>query len=221
MIKFMDSNTALTAFHSAHSVWQKSSGIKPAPISRQVALAEWMKVKEWAKRSPTALNIIRKVESSKAICHVICYRGTGSTIFAADEPQEGQSSVHWDLAARYVTNGRTQPFHHYIALLHEFGHFIQWNEDKLFYRGNPIMHSHGSILQGARQLYEKAAESQGLTQFIQKRKYTEDRMFGVKPIQGKSWSVRLEMDNLRRHEWPICDEMGVARRLSYSDFATL
>lgn len=36
-----------------------------------------------------------------------------------------------------------------------------------------------------------------------------------------AWSVRLEMDNLNRHEWPICDEARLPRRLHYTDLMTI
>jgi hypothetical protein len=36
-----------------------------------------------------------------------------------------------------------------------------------------------------------------------------------KPISG--YSVRIESDNMARHEWPICDELGLPRRRNYRD----
>ena len=35
------------------------------------------------------------------------------------------------------------------------------------------------------------------------------------PVTG--YSVRIEADNIARHEWPICDELGIPRRLNYRD----
>jgi len=34
------------------------------------------------------------------------------------------------------------------------------------------------------------------------------------------WGVRIETDNLIRHEWPICEEMGFAKR-NYTDLIVL
>jgi hypothetical protein len=41
---------------------------------------------------------------------------------------------------------------------------------------------------------------------------------GVHWPSQKGWSVRIELDNMQRHEWPICDESGNPRRHSYRDF---
>ncbi len=44
---------------------------------------------------------------------------------------------------------------------------------------------------------------------------TRDELDQIKPIKG--YSLRIESDNIARHEWPICDELGIKRRLNYRD----
>jgi len=44
---------------------------------------------------------------------------------------------------------------------------------------------------------------------------TEDELKDFKPVTG--YSVRIEADNIARHEWPICDELAIPRRLNYRD----
>lgn len=42
------------------------------------------------------------------------------------------------------------------------------------------------------------------------------RLHQHKPVPIDGWGVRIETDNLIRHEWPICDEMGYPKR-NYND----
>ena len=37
------------------------------------------------------------------------------------------------------------------------------------------------------------------------------------PVTG--YGVRIEADNMAKHEWPICDELGIPRRLNYRDLS--
>ncbi len=44
---------------------------------------------------------------------------------------------------------------------------------------------------------------------------TREELEQFQPISG--YSVRIEADNIARHEWPICDELGIPRRVNYRD----
>jgi hypothetical protein len=39
----------------------------------------------------------------------------------------------------------------------------------------------------------------------------------VKAVAKFQYGLRVESDNMARHEWPICDELGIPRRLNYRD----
>jgi hypothetical protein len=48
---------------------------------------------------------------------------------------------------------------------------------------------------------------------------TKDDLYAV-AVQRKAtgnWGRVLEMDNMARHEWPICREIGVPYRTNYRD----
>ena len=44
---------------------------------------------------------------------------------------------------------------------------------------------------------------------------TTDELSQFKKVMG--FGVRIKADNIARHEWPICDELGFPRRLDYRD----
>ena len=44
---------------------------------------------------------------------------------------------------------------------------------------------------------------------------TADEAKEFKPITA--WGVVIEMDNMSRHEWPVCKELGLPRRVNYRD----
>jgi len=46
---------------------------------------------------------------------------------------------------------------------------------------------------------------------------TSEELDEIKAITG--YGVRIESDNMARHEWPICDEMGIPRRMNYRDIS--
>jgi hypothetical protein len=39
----------------------------------------------------------------------------------------------------------------------------------------------------------------------------------LKEFKPPVWGPAIEMDNMARHEWPICDELGLPRRANYRD----
>jgi hypothetical protein len=37
--------------------------------------------------------------------------------------------------------------------------------------------------------------------------------------KDQTWFVVIDVDNMQRHEWPICTEMGLPIRMHYSDLS--
>jgi len=44
---------------------------------------------------------------------------------------------------------------------------------------------------------------------------TAEELQAFTPVTG--YSVRIEADNIARHEWPICDDLKIPRRINYRD----
>ena len=89
-----------------------------------------------------------------------------------------------------------------IATLHELGHAKQWIEKPdIFVR--PITKVRDEI----RTLAERKAGANAA--HILKAKDM--------PPLFTAWDPVVEMDNMARHEWPICREMGIGYRKNYCD----
>lgn len=207
-IRFLGLGEARAAYGPTILAW--NAQVIPAAEG----FAELQRVRRWAMRSPTAQRILRTVEEARVRANVVCFNGSGQTVFGPDD--QGMGSVFWDIGARFTTRGGTAPFHQYVAFLHELGHFIQWHTNPSFYAGNMLHNSRG-IADAAKAFFLRAAERGGAASYGQKNAYATARMQPSPAAQGKAWSVRVEMDNLARHEWPMCDEARLPRRLEYTD----
>ncbi|MEO0821889.1 MAG: hypothetical protein AAF074_15855 [Pseudomonadota bacterium] len=176
-------------------------------------------VRRWAMRSPTAQRLIETVDNSAKVINVVGMDG-GFSCFSNDDPVVGQGTIFMDLEARFRIGGPgtgINPFsqggqlHHYIAMLHEIGHAVQFIESPaMFDQGakGPLSALKGDIMNAAR-------AHVGRTQHYN---YGQQRAFtGNGTMQGTAtWAVRLEYDNMSRHEWPICRESGYGCRPHYS-----
>lgn len=200
----------------------------PTPLLSAEAFAQMEVVRRWSLRSPTAQRIIKYVEDAKVLINVVCFKNGGGTVFSAnDPPGSGQGVIFWDVEARFATKqiGKDGTetrgdFHHFIAFLHEMGHALQWIENPTFYEGNMLHGGEGAkkIADAAKAFWMKKAQKSGLTAHRAKGVFANDRMqLDTGPTAKPNWAVRVEMDNLRRHEWPICDEARYPRRLGYTD----
>ena len=218
-LRFPRLATAQTNYAATLAAWGN-----PTPINYAEAFAEVQIVRRWAMRSPTAQTIIKKIDTSGTIINVVIFDGNGETVFSSDDPPgQGQGTIFWDRQARFQTKqsgGTTEALHHYIAFLHEMGHAVQWIECPGFFNGN-MLHgtaSRKTIADGARAFWRKKAEKQGIKGYGSQNAFADTQMGGkaglVVPVQ---WKVAIEMDNLRRHEWPICDEARYVRRALYGD----
>lgn len=129
-----------------------------------------------------------------------------------------------------------------ITLLHEMGHAKQWTERKgwfdhdyrtatKFGEGDkaPTMQqvSGFEILQKAKRLhlkrviYSYPAGTPADLSFLPEKEFLDEAR--KKPVQKLAapvvWGVPIEHDNMRRHEWPICRELGLPLRRNYGDMS--
>jgi hypothetical protein len=101
----------------------------------------------------------------------------------------------------------------YVVFLHECGHAIQHMENPLLFANNragPRAALSNDIAQAARAFGQRNHPNAPYRQIRQW--YARN---GAAP--GRPWSVRLEYDNVFRHERPICREAGEPIRDYYGD----
>lgn len=217
-LRFPNPQTVQVQYADVLDAWAYPLPVRPVSIPSAEAFAEIQIVKRWSMRSRTAQSIIRRIEESNRRINVVCFRNQGSTVFAAETPTPHEGTVFWDLEARFASRQPQElgEFHHHIAFLHELGHAIQWMETPGFYAGNMLHGSTGrEVIATAANQHWMARAPQNLT-YQQRRAWVEERAPRTQ-MQGAAWNVRLEMDNLMRHEWPICDEARYPRRMNYTD----
>ncbi len=91
-----------------------------------------------------------------------------------------------------------------IATLHELGHAKQWLENpNLFVR--PISGIREDIRSAAANFWQKKGDDSHVLKDSE-----QSPLF-------KAWDPIVEMDNMNRHEFPICREMGIGYRKNYMD----
>lgn len=181
----------------------------------------------WSSKSQTAKAVLAAVHGARKDIYLVGMIG-GYQCFSSDEPEPGTGVVYVDLNARLGVKVRgphggrtTVPLHNNIALLHEFGHAKQWIENPMFFSGG-VQNTRafaGKIKDAAfNRARDKAPDTMN---YGQKRRFATDRLklTGLR-ITAPAWSVRIETDNLHRHEWPICKEMGYPQR-QYTDLVLL
>ena len=128
-----------------------------------------------------------------------------------------------------------------IALLHEFGHAKQWMETpSMFDNVAPKLakgvtapkYGLASQAKGGGQYdarldksefaaaiqakaHGRAADKSNVPTAQEVQRYNEEtNPTGYKP---PVWGTKIEMDNMSRHEWPICRELGLPLRENYRD----
>ena len=230
-IKFPTVEDILKTHSDELSNWGYPSMLQLTPADMTKAYLE--KVRDWSADSKTALATINFVERALPEVSIVGMRG-GETSFDSDCPVRGKGVIYVNLDLRMGIRGSNVDMHQYVALLHEFGHAKQWIERPEFFSTSPLETS------AFKDMIEKSA-----AEFFQKRilaaqgrefkKMSVDEMDEVRVknlglsnlmVKKENWRqrdsiVRIESDNLARHEWPICDEKKMPRRNSYADLIIL
>jgi hypothetical protein len=141
------------------------------------------------------------------------------------------TSLHIDPSA--WGNRPTAELDNNIALLHELGHAKQWLErPQLFdgdYRAGGLdftlalrKHAETVVKRGLEKAPDsplahniRMAAGRTLADFPSVPQ-TPEELAQVKKNRPV-WSVHIESDNMARHEWPICRELGLPYRQNYRD----
>jgi len=175
-------------------------------------------VRVWAaQKSATAQRLLKVVDDSDVNIYMVGMEG-GFTCFDSDPTPAG--TVYIDLNIKLSVNpggssgvhAGFQELHPYIAFLHEVGHAVQFIENPNQFKNNakgPIYGLKADIEQAARKYGDKVHSN---VQYVVRRNW-----FSQGPLTGAAWPVRLEYDNVYRHERPICLEAGEPFRDHYKD----
>ena len=139
-----------------------------------------------------------------------------------------------------ITQPDMRPFENKLALLHEVGHAKQFIERPGWYK----LYVSDSEKAKFRIAIEQRAESLWRSKLTPKAVATTNSSDGPPPpptmgMMGnnpaaqvrailptttqkaakQSWAVVVDIDNMARHEWPICRELGLPVRMNYTDLA--
>lgn len=225
MIIFMGKNAEHTpGLAESFSQLHREHGM--TAICSSVEVRAWLvDVTNWAARSQTAMELLKFVHMAEKVVYLVGMKG-GYQCFSCDEPERGKGVIYIDVQAKLgvrVHGPHTEsvvPMHNYISTLHEFGHAKQWIERPEFYTGGvqstPEFASR--ILAAARARIKVPAH---ITAHKDKKAFVDSILKPQDMRQAMpAWSVRTETDNLIRHEWPICREMGYPLR-QYTDLVTV
>lgn len=130
-----------------------------------------------------------------------------------------------------VTN--SVPLDNRLAFLHELGHAKQWIENPSFMTGG-IQNSasfatnirNAAIKMGTSgdaNMPQRSSFQSGVMGNIKHTKATKAYVAdhpvfgGIESATRLGWGLRIETDNIMRHEWPICDELRLVKRFNYRD----
>jgi len=175
-------------------------------------------VRVWAKNnSPTARRILEVVDNSYVTIYLVGMDG-GFTCF--DNAPAPAGTVYMDLNLNVSVNpgGATgnhsgfEKLHPYVAFLHEVGHAVQFIETPDQFKCDskgPLYGLKSDIQAAARKFGER---NHSTVPYSRRREW-----FSQGPLSSTCWSVRLEYDNIYRHERPICIEAGEPLRDHYRD----
>lgn len=187
-------------------------------------------VQQWAdNNSRTAQQLLQKGHNAQEKIHLVGMRNGGYTCFDDGDgtPAHGGSTVglnggcviyiNIDVDVEVNPGGSTvhagfRNMHPYIVFLHELGHAIQKVErPELWVNGG--RGARAAFLDGINNAARRYGQRARGLNFGQAR--TE-----YSPTQrhvGMPWNVRIEYDNVYRHERPICQESGQPMRDLYGD----
>lgn len=152
-----------------------------------------------------------------------------------------EHNLNWDPNECSSKGCKVEPLSNNIALLHEFGHAKQWIERpsmfenqsgagatrNLTFTDSSRARKIGQVKTGSHDFdarLEKGTFAKAIREKAEKRfeRSGKDSLSlpGVEEAakwKPPVWNVAIEEDNMSRHEWPICMELGLPRRKNYRD----
>lgn len=178
----------------------------------------------WArKNTPTGLRIMDAVRNSKTRINVIAWRSRsavqpGFSMFSNDSPlpNEGTIFVNLDQLVSVATPNpedinKNHQLNNFILILHEIGHAKQFIDHPVWFRRNE---STNEYVDPVRQEFVNLMAARTGKAWGHQGKV--DKILGN---PHKAFDSAIEWDNYIYHEGPICDEVGVARRIRYSNIS--
>ena len=245
MLTFVGGREAEVMFKSTFQRENFSSlkGAYPGVRTRQYLL----EVTAWASSSKTAKAVLAAVHDAHQEVFIVGMKGGFQAFSNDEPTAKGEKvpvifvdlDAKLGLRVRNAHNASEEPsmigekveFSNYIAFLHELGHAKQWIENPLFFIAPPMATTRfaADIKQAAIGRATRgdvnAPQRQG-SGVIAQIKYNKalTSYMSSHPVFGeiqnptpKGWGVRVESDNIFRHERPICDELRLPARLNYRD----
>lgn len=219
-LEFINEREAEQRYESILTNWARSYGYKGCHSAGRTKMmlkdTEW-----WARNSKTAQKVLQLVKGSAKKITVVGMRGgyqcfdSDGMIFIDIDGQltvnvRGPHDLHLD--PRVISGRRNVvELNNRLAILHEFGHAKQWIE-------TPAMFDNKQGDYDAR--LDKTKFAQDIRAAAEKRlKKTGDESVlpAKETVSSIAWSVKIELDNMSRHEWPICKELGLPMRANYRD----
>jgi hypothetical protein len=245
-IAWLSEAAAESEFEDTLTQWATMYGYKGCYSAEetQKAIGD---TKTWAMYSPTARKLMFFIERSAQRITVVGMRGGYQCFDSTAGRNKDMPVIFIDLNGKLTVNVRTPHNLHLdpnacngqvleldnnVALLHEFGHAKQWIErPTLFDNRHPGRGGFDARIEKktfASAIRDKAIEMR------QRRGQVEENLAKVGKLPYKTpdvfqskeefdefrapaWGPVIEMDNMARHEWPICREMGLPLRANYRD----
>jgi hypothetical protein len=188
-------------------------------LAKKVEMMTYLhEARQWAHaHSKTGQAILSVLDKSDTNIYVVGMKGGGYSCFNSDYPKQGEGTVYmcvtlklWvkmeagaprplggDRTKFVDDNGNGILLNPFIAFLHELGHAKQFIEYPWLFSEPRV--SASAIKNAASEMLKK----QGVNLTGRQK---------ILPVYGSStapgWAVRVESDNLNKHEWPMCLESG-------------
>lgn len=245
-IEWLSEADAETEFEDTLTQWATMYGYKGCYSAAQTmqAIAE---AKEWARYSPAARKLMFYIERAAQKIVVVGMRGGYQCFDSTAGRNKDMPVIFIDLNGKLTVNvrtphnlhldpnlctGRVEELDNNIALLHEFGHAKQWIErPTLFDNRHPGRGGFDAriekktfataIRDKAIEVRQRRTKVEADLEAVGKLPYAKPDVFQSKAefdeFRAPAWGPVIEMDNMARHEWPICREMGLPLRANYRD----
>jgi hypothetical protein len=245
-IEWLSEAAAETEFEDTLTQWATMYGYKGCYSAEETrkAIAD---TKAWAMYSPTARKLMFYIERSAQKITVVGMRGGYQCFDSTAGRNKDMPVIFIDLNGKLTVNVRTphnlhldpnlctgavEELDNNVALLHEFGHAKQWIErPTLFDNRHPGRGGFdariekktfaSAIRDGAIEMRARRNKVEEDLAKIGKLPYKTPDVFQSKEefdqFRAPAWGPVIEMDNMARHEWPICREMLLPLRANYRD----
>jgi hypothetical protein len=179
------------------------------------------RVRAFAKaKTFTGHYIFEAVRRAKEKIHVVAWRSRnpaapGYSCFDSDCPRKGEGTIYVNLD-QLVKVSTVNPedrkkknvYNNFVLILHEVGHAKQFIDNPKWFANA----THDDSL--------RDALAQGPTLMAKYPKHEMRRQNMAEKLVGnphKAYSSAIEWENYIYHEGPICDELGLPRRIFYGN----